>query len=79
MSWKWKAQKNKIHKSALKLFSEIGYFQTSIADISKSANISKGLFYHFFSSKEELFAEIIHESIDSLLNYLPKKNDRIAL
>jgi len=68
--------KDKIHKSALELFSENGYFQTSIADISKKAVISKGLFYHYYSGKDALFEEIIIESIGSILNYLPKNNEQ---
>lgn len=37
-----KINKSEIHKSALGLFGEKGYFQTSIADISKRADF-KGL------------------------------------
>ena len=58
------ATKNRVRKSALKLFSENGYFQTSIADIALKANISKGLFYHYYKSKEEIFDEIVTETID---------------
>ena len=67
--------KKEIHKSALVLFGNNGYFQTSVTDITKKANISKGLFYHYYSSKETLFEEIILESIESLLNYLPQNED----
>jgi len=37
--------------------------------------ISKGLFYHYYTGKEELFEEIVVESIESLLNYLPHNNE----
>ncbi len=67
--------KIRIRKSALELFSVVGYFQTSIAEITTNAHISKGLFYHYYSSKESLFEEIILESIESLLNYLPQNNE----
>ncbi len=67
-----KVKKSNIHDSAIKLFSNKGYFQTSISDISKKANISKGLFYHYYSSKEVLFEEIVLVSIESILNYFPK-------
>lgn len=69
-----KRKKSKIRKSALELFSENGYFQTSIADISKKANISKGLFYDYYSSKKALFKEIVLISLESILNYLPNDN-----
>ena len=69
------ATKIRIRKSALKLFSVVGYFQTSIAEITTNAHISKGSFYHYYSSKKALFEEIILESIESLLNYLPNNNE----
>lgn len=69
-----KIKKSRIQESALELYSKNGYFQTSIADISKKADISKGLFYHYYSSKEELFEEIVIESVESILNYLPSNS-----
>jgi AcrR family transcriptional regulator len=39
---------------ALELFSEKGYDNTKIAEITDSLNIASGTFYRFFSSKEEL-------------------------
>jgi len=69
------ATKSRMRKSALELFSVVGYFQTSIAEITTNAHMSKGLFYHYYSSKEALFEEIILESIESLLNYLPQNNE----
>lgn len=43
--------------TALRLFVERGYEQVSVDDILRAANISKGTFYHYFDSKEELLAE----------------------
>ena len=43
---------------ALQLFKEKGYHGTSTAAIAKEANISKGLLYHYFSSKEDLIQHI---------------------
>jgi hypothetical protein len=70
-----KITKSRIHKSALGLFSVNGYFQTSIAEIATNSHISKGLFYHYYSSKEALFEEIILESINTILDYLTQNND----
>jgi len=67
--------KSRIRKSALTLFSVDGYFQTSIAEISTGAHISKGLFYHYYSSKESLFMEIVLEHVELLLNSLPQNNE----
>src|SRR5699024_8960738 len=49
---------------ALKLFAENGYEATSVNEISKKAEISKGLIYHYFSSKEELLKVIWDEILD---------------
>ncbi len=41
------------------LFATQGYHPTSVADIVRECNVGKGVFYWYFESKEELFAEII--------------------
>lgn len=50
-----------IHES-LKLFSLKGFLSTSIGDIMKAANTSKGGLYNHFSSKEELFYAVLSEA-----------------
>ena len=51
--------KSKILNTALKLFANKGYANTSISEIAKTANISKGLAYNYFASKEMLVEEVI--------------------
>lgn len=46
--------KMKILLAALQLFSKKGFENTSMSDIAQAAEISKGLTYNYFSSKEEL-------------------------
>lgn len=46
--------------AALKCFGELGYAHTSMARIAKEAEISKGLIYHYFDSKEALLDGIFH-------------------
>lgn len=57
--------------TALKLFSTKGYFNTSMQDIRRSANISIGAVYHYFSSKEEiasaLYDALLKEITDDFL------------
>ncbi len=43
-------------------FAENGYHPTSVAEIVTGMGVGKGVFYWYFSSKEELFAEILRES-----------------
>ena len=47
-----------IMDTALKLFAEKGYSSTSINDIAQQANISKGLMYNYFDSKEDVLQSI---------------------
>ncbi len=51
-----------ILKTALRLFAVRGYDATTINDITQASNCSHGLFYHYFSSKEEVFKTLIEES-----------------
>ena len=55
---KKKQRQTDILKTALKLFSQKGYYATSIDDITREAGISKGLIYNYFKSKEEIFFEL---------------------
>lgn len=51
--------RNKILQSALELFANQGFHQTSIAEIAKNANTSKGLIYNYFESKTDLLNTIV--------------------
>jgi AcrR family transcriptional regulator len=43
-------------------FAEKGYHPTSVAEIVQGMEVGKGVFYWYFSSKEELFLEILKEA-----------------
>ena len=47
-------------------FAEQGYHPTSVAEIVEGLGVGKGVFYWYFSSKEELFLEILREAQTSL-------------
>jgi AcrR family transcriptional regulator len=40
-------------------FAEQGYDATAVAEVCRRAGVSKGAFYHHFSSKQELFLELL--------------------
>lgn len=54
-------QERIVHES-LRLFSLKGFLSTSVSDIMEVANTSKGGFYNHFSSKEDLFFQVLEEA-----------------
>jgi AcrR family transcriptional regulator len=51
-------RKKQIMSVALDLFVKKGYAATKISDIAKAANMSVGLLFHYFESKEKLLEEL---------------------
>jgi len=58
--------REKIVATALSLFGQHGYEKTSIRIIAREANISLGLMYNYFKSKEALLEEIIEEGLEEV-------------
>lgn len=54
-------RRTKLLSFALKAFAANGYDHTAVDDITKPAKCSHGLFYHYFDSKEAIFAALIRE------------------
>ncbi len=48
-----------IISKALELFARKGYSDTKIGDIAKAADMSVGLMFHYFESKEQLYEELV--------------------
>ncbi|MCL6571996.1 MAG: TetR/AcrR family transcriptional regulator [Bacillus sp. (in: Bacteria)] len=59
--------KEKITAQSIRLFEKQGFTETSIQDIVDSLGVTKGTFYYYFSSKEELLMDIHLGYIDALL------------
>ncbi len=60
-------KKNELVDIAEKLFLEKGYEETSIEDILHASGLSKGGFYHYFKSKEEVITESIGNLMENSL------------
>ncbi|MFD2704537.1 TetR/AcrR family transcriptional regulator [Salibacterium lacus] len=56
-----------IIQTALQMFSEKGYFSTSVQEIVSSCGISKGSFYNYFASKEDLLIEVFRYNHQQIL------------
>lgn len=59
--------KEKITEQGTRLFERKGFSETSIQDIVDSLGVTKGTFYYYFSSKEELLMDIQVGYVNDLL------------
>ncbi|WP_041076779.1 TetR family transcriptional regulator [Bacillus sp. OxB-1] len=53
--------RRKLLHTAEEIFGKKGYFNTSIVDITQTANVAQGTFYNYFSSKKEIFEELVRQ------------------
>lgn len=60
-------RRERILTGALELFALNGLAGTKISDIAKHTNMSNGLIYHYFSSKEDIFIELIRVALDRMI------------
>ncbi len=78
------ASKEKIRAAAMELFMKKGYYATTISDIAKHADISKGLLYSYYKGKEELLSEMVENRIREVVEVmagavdLPTPNEQIV-
>ena len=70
-----KNQKRKrIVDKAWELIAKNGYEETKVEDITRKLGISKGSFYTYFETKDELLYEILEKLKMEILEYLKKIN-----
>ena len=62
--------RRRILDSALSEFSEQGYGASSINTICSAQNISKGIVYHYFDTKDGLFLACVEECFHKLTDYI---------
>jgi AcrR family transcriptional regulator len=58
------ATRESILAAALRVFTRRGYYGTTMADVSREARVSYGLAYHYFRSKDALFAELVRTAYE---------------
>lgn len=66
-----------IMNTALELFAGSGFENTTISQIARKADISKGLLYNYFESKEELLEAILNKGIDDMLEVFDPNKDGV--
>jgi len=62
-----KKTKKRIINTARCLFSEFSYLDVSMNDIAKKLNITKAALYYHFSSKSEIYKEVINQTFNDLI------------
>ncbi len=68
--------------TAVELFNEKGYYNTSVDDIVDRMGVAKGLFYYYFKTKEELVEAIVNriwESAEPDYEAIMARDDLTAL
>ncbi len=85
MRKKTEEKRQSIIEAAHQVFMEVGFHQASMAEIAARSGASKATVYGYFSSKEELFTEVmvnaadeIHASFGQLTLEIPLRDSLIA-
>ncbi len=62
--------RQKIMEAALREFGENSFAEASLNTICKEGEISKGIIYHYFKDKDDLFLACVKECFSALTDYL---------
>lgn len=65
---------DKIINAAMSCFARNGFHKTSIDDIARELQVSKGSIYYYFSNKSDIIYQVIEHSTKYLTSYLEKEN-----
>ncbi len=77
MTLKTKRTRELLLRTAINLFAEKGYADTSIREIGIKADISTSILYHYFNCKEDILFEVITTSSHELIAMLKEIRERI--
>lgn len=69
--------KQRILKTASKLFSEFGFLGVSMMDIAKRLNVTKASLYYHFGSKKEIYLKVLSDSYQDLIKIIDKGTARV--
>jgi len=58
--------RERLFRSALRLFAERGYLETTVEDITEAADVGKGTFFNYFRTKEHVLATFGAERLASI-------------
>lgn len=61
------ARREAILRSASAAFAERPYAEVTLADVAEGARASTPLVYRYFHGKEDLYAQVVRETVDALM------------
>lgn len=70
-------RRDQILRAAVKLFSEKGYYVTTIHQIAKEAGVSPGLIYQYFGDKDDILFLSLKRVIETYENEIPPRLEGI--
>ena len=73
-----KEKEEAILEAALKIIKDKGFHRARMSDIAKAANISYGLVYHYFKTKDDLFDAILSRWWESLFQLMKDIHKALA-
>lgn len=68
--------RNEILEAAAEVFSECGYYRASMDQIAERAKVAKGTLYYHFSSKAQLFKQLITEGFRMIRERVERELNR---
>jgi AcrR family transcriptional regulator len=69
-------RRSELLETALRLFSERGYEDVAVQDITDALSVAKGTFYYYFASKADLLAQLIDWQGEALMEAVRHAHDR---
>ncbi len=69
----------KIIETSIHLFAEKGYQDAKLVDIMKKAKITKGVLYHYFSSKQQILGTILEQIWQKMADQMMDLSENTAL
>lgn len=70
-----KKRKTDILIAGLDLFIKKGYTATKVNDIAEKVNMSSGLMFHYFETKEKLYEELVRIGLDGTKTFMQSEVD----
>ncbi len=67
-------RKETILASARELFAQKGYNATTMDEVAEAAGVNKATVYYYFGSKQKLYEEIMLTTLESMYEYLLRRN-----